>query len=226
MTFLLELLKTLGTAAIVMAAVAWLTKSIITHVLSRNIEAYKSDLKRAADKEVEETKSKLQMVAMEHQIVFSRLHEKRAEIVAESYELIHELHSKAITLGGDIFHAGLRTPKDRANEVFDECFKFYEYFQRRRIFFGEEVCKVMDSFVELIAETNAALKRAPDNLDHSTEDGKDAYSKLAVLLDRLPEIRKVIENDFRTLLGVTPALQSGTEQIVGRERRERVSHQD
>ena len=140
MNFLLELLKTLGTTAIVIAAASWLTRSIITHVLSRNIEAYKIDLKRASDKEVEETKSKLQMVAIEHQIVFNRLHEKRAAIVAESYELIHELHSKAVSLGGDIFHAGLRTPKDRANEVFDECFKFYDYFQRRRIFFSEELC--------------------------------------------------------------------------------------
>jgi hypothetical protein len=200
--FIFELLKSVGTAAVVAGAAAWLTKSVITHFLSRKIEAYKVELKRESDKEIEEVKSRLQIVALERQIVFSRLHEKRAEIVAETYTLIHEVHSKAIGLIAEVFHAGLRTPKQRAQQVFDDCLKFYDFFQRRRIYFSEEVCTMMDKFVELIGETNAAVRRAPDNLDHSTKDGKEAYMKMAVLMDRLPEIKKLIEKDFRMLLGV------------------------
>jgi len=58
-------------------------KSVIIHFLSRKIEAYKIELKRESDKEIEQIKSRLQMVALERQIVFSRLHEKRAEIVVK-----------------------------------------------------------------------------------------------------------------------------------------------
>jgi hypothetical protein len=200
--FFQDLIKTLGAAAIVVAAVAWLAKSIITHILSRNIEVYKTELKRESDKEIEGLKSRLQIAAQERQIVFNRLHEKRAEIVAESYTLISGLTSRAVKLGGDIFHGGLRTPQQRAEEIYDECFKFYEYFQQRRIYFSEEVCETMDRFVNVIAETNATLRSTIDNLDHLTEDNRNIYKKMAILMDELPSIKKLIENDFRNLLGV------------------------
>ena len=89
--FILDLLKTLGTTAIVVAASAWVIRSLITHFLSRKIEAYKIELKNESDRRMEELKSSLQMIAQERQIVFMRLHERRAEIVAESYTLIHQL---------------------------------------------------------------------------------------------------------------------------------------
>lgn len=202
MEFILELLKTLGTTAIVVGAAAWLTKSVITHFLSRKIEAYKIEMKGESDKKIEEVKSRLQIMAQERQIIFGRLHEKRAEIVAESYTLIHEVHSKAVGLGADIFHGGLRAPKERAKEVFDDCRKFNDFFEQRRIYFSEEVCTMTDGFVELIGETNAAVSRAPDNLDFSNKDSQEAYRQMADLMDRLPQIKKLIEKDFRTLLGV------------------------
>lgn len=223
MQFILELLKTVGTAAVVAAAAAWLTKSVLTHFLSRNIASYKAELKRQSDREIEEVKSRLQIVASERQIVFSRLHEKRVEIVAETYTLIHKVNSKAIGLISEVFHAGLRTPKDRAQEVFDDCLKFYDFFQQHRIYFSEELCNMMDKFVALIGETNVAVRRAPDNLDHSTEDGKEAYLKMAILMDRLPEIKKSIEKYFRTLLGVIAPDGPGVQQLVGPERGGRVS---
>lgn len=200
--FIPELLKTLGTTAIVVGVAGWLTKSVITHFLSRNVEAYKVELRRESDKEIEAIKSRLQIMAQERQIIFSRLHEKRAEIVAESYALIHDVNAKAVDLGADIFHRGLREPKEKVKEVFDDCLKFNDFFQQRRIYFSEEVCTVTDRFVELIGQTNAAVNRAPDNLDFGNKDGEEAYRQMAELMDQLPEIKKLIEKDFRTLLGV------------------------
>lgn len=66
--FILELLKTLGTTAIVVGAASWLTKSVVTHFLSRKIEAYKVELKHESDREIEEVKSRLQVVALERQM--------------------------------------------------------------------------------------------------------------------------------------------------------------
>ena len=200
--FVLELLKTLGTTAIVVGASAWLIKSLITHFLSRKIESYKVELKAESDQKIEEVKSRLQILAQEHQTIFSRLHEKRAEIVAESYGLIHDVYSKAVGLGQDVFQGGLQTPKDRVKEVFDDCLKFYDFFQRRRIYFSEEVCTMMDDFIKIIGETNMALRHAPDNLSHAIKGSEEAYNKMAILMDRLPKIRKLIERDFRILLGV------------------------
>jgi len=179
--FILELLKTLGTTAIAIGAAAWVIKSVITHFFSRKIEAYKIELKGESDKTIEEVKSRLQVLATERQIIFSRLHEKRAEIVAESYAKIREVHSKAVGLGTDIFHGGLRAPKERAKQISGDCSKFNDFFQQRRIYFSEEVGATMDSFVELIGKTNAAVSRAPDNLDLSNKDGEEAYGEWLIL---------------------------------------------
>jgi len=200
--FILELLKTLGTTAIVIGAAAWVTRSVTTHFLSRKLEAYKIELKGESDKNIEAVKSRLQIMATERQIIFSRLHEKRAEIVAESYAKIYEVHVKAVGLGGDIFQSGLRAPKERAKQISDDCSKFNDFFQQRRIYFSEEVGTTMDDFVKLIRDTDAAISRAPDNLDLSNKDGEEAYRRMADLVDQLPQIKEVIEKDFRTLLGV------------------------
>lgn len=199
---ILELIKSLGIAAVVFGAAAWFAKSVVNHFLSRKIEAYKIDLKRESDKEVEEIKSRLHIVALERQIIFGRLHEKRAEIIAETYTLFHELYSKASKIGHDVFFAGFSEPKNELQQVFDQCLKFYDFFQRHRIYFSDNVCSKVDSLLELIGQTNMAVRRAPDKLDHATNDANEAYQRIAILLDRLPEIKKLLEADFRALLGV------------------------
>ena len=73
---------------------------------------------------------------------------------------------------------------------------------------------MMDRFLDVIGRTNIAVGHAPDNLDHSTEDSKKAYEKLAVLMDRLPEIRKSIEKDFRALLGVIAPSESASKKAL------------
>jgi hypothetical protein len=68
--FILELLKILGTTAIVVGASAWCTKSVITHFLSRKIEAYKTELKSESDQKIEDVKSQLQIMAQEQKNCF------------------------------------------------------------------------------------------------------------------------------------------------------------
>jgi hypothetical protein len=197
--FILELLKTLGTTAIVVAALAWLTKSIVTHFLSRNIEAYKLELKRESDKEIVEVKSHLKIAALERQIIFSRLHEKRAKIVAKSYALIHEAYLRAFAMGSHLSDSGSPAPKEMAEAVFNACVTFTEYFQHRRIYFSEEVSNKMDRFVSRIEE----LRRTPDeDRIFNVFMGHDGFKKLDIVIAQLPPIMKLIEKDFRTLLGV------------------------
>jgi len=74
-------------------------------------------------------------------------------------------------LANEVFCADLRTPKEGAQHIFEECLEFYDSFQRNRIYFSEDVCLKMDKLVELIGETNMAVRLAPNNLDF----GKDIF---------------------------------------------------
>jgi hypothetical protein len=74
---------TVGAGGVLLAASAWLMKTVLTDKFAREAEAFKSRLKAEADIEIERLKSSLQMTAIEHQVRFSKLHERRAELIAE-----------------------------------------------------------------------------------------------------------------------------------------------
>ena len=73
-----------------LAVLAYLAKSLIEHKLSRDVSKFQSDLKAASDAAIERLKSDLQLHAIEHQVRFSRLHEKRATVIAELNSLLAE----------------------------------------------------------------------------------------------------------------------------------------
>ena len=53
-------------------------------------------MKSSADVEIERLKTALQAAALEHQVRFSKLHEKRAEVLADLYKLLVEAEREAL----------------------------------------------------------------------------------------------------------------------------------
>src|SRR5580658_2945735 len=66
-------LVSVGGNAMLLLAVAFLGKSLIGNFLAKDLEKFKGDL---------------QLAAVEHQIRFSRLHDKRATVLADLYKLL------------------------------------------------------------------------------------------------------------------------------------------
>jgi hypothetical protein len=80
-----EIFTTVGSTAVTVAAATFLTKSVINHLFTRDVEKFKAGLKADADIEIEKLKHSLEKIAVEHQVRFSKLHEKRAEVIADLY---------------------------------------------------------------------------------------------------------------------------------------------
>jgi hypothetical protein len=72
-----------GGGLVLVGAWAWLIKTAIPHKLATEADTFKTRIKADADIEIERLKSSLQIVATEHQVRFTKLHEKRAEIIAD-----------------------------------------------------------------------------------------------------------------------------------------------
>jgi len=70
---------------VILGVAAWLIKTALTSKLTQETEAFKARLKADGDAEIEKLKHSLEKVAVEHQVRFSKLHEKRAEIIADLY---------------------------------------------------------------------------------------------------------------------------------------------
>lgn len=81
---------TLVSGAVVVGAAAWVIKALLSDRLARQAEAFKIQVKADADAANERLRNSLQMMALEHQIRFSKLHEERAQRVADLYRRIVE----------------------------------------------------------------------------------------------------------------------------------------
>lgn len=192
----------IGGSSVLIAAVAWLTRSIITHYLSKDIEAYKTQLRAASTKELEHLKTELQIQAQRHQITFNTLHEKRALIIAELYDKVNELSAMAYAFGGATLLGGKRTKIDRAESTYEACRSFYSYFQKNKIYFSKELCSLIIEFVSLISEPTSVLYQIQDEPELVKKFEKDFYANYQELEKKLFTLKDNIEHEFRTLVGV------------------------
>ena len=83
-------LVALGGSAMLVAAVAWLARSIIDQFLSKDLERFKSELASASSLSAERTRHELALAAQEKGLLLTKLHEKRAQVIAELYGLLVE----------------------------------------------------------------------------------------------------------------------------------------
>jgi hypothetical protein len=199
-----EILKIVGGAAVAGGMVAYLIKSLVSQLLSKDIEVYKAKIKFESDKEIEHLKAELLLKSQKHQISFQKLHEQRAQIVAELYSMINELATTAYMFGGSFVFGGHRTQLDRAEKTAEACREFSLYFRKNKIYFSEDLCNLIESLLGLIFNpsiTFCDLKDYPEERQKfTTEFLKDLPAKEQLL----NECRDAIEKEFRGLLGVTP----------------------
>jgi len=71
--------------AVVLAVLGYLAKSLLEKFIARESKQFETDLKAKADAAIEKLRSELQLRTIEHQVRFSKLHEMRAEVIAELY---------------------------------------------------------------------------------------------------------------------------------------------
>jgi ribosome-associated translation inhibitor RaiA len=86
-----SLLTTLGSNALLLGAAAWVIKTVITEQLKRDTDSFKARIEADANIEIEKLKSSLQIAATEHQVRFSRMHERRAEVIEEAYKKLTDI---------------------------------------------------------------------------------------------------------------------------------------
>jgi hypothetical protein len=77
-----DLIVLFGGNAALLIALAFLLRSILTHRLTKDIRVFEAELKAKADSSIEQAKHAMQLATTEHQVRFSKLHEKRAEVLA------------------------------------------------------------------------------------------------------------------------------------------------
>ena len=190
-----ELIKYLGSAAIIMAAIAWLIKTLTTHFLRKDAEDYKQQLAR----ETESFKSQLEIAAKEHEIRFGKLHEKRAQIIEQLYLLLDETQRATSLiplthkLGGQGINKGL------IKEISDSYPKLVRFFEQNKLYFSSNLAEQMQKIINEIGDVEdyALLQDDEKARDHLQTLEKGLLTKS----HDFRKAMKLIEQEFRTLLG-------------------------
>ena len=87
-----ELVTILGGTVAAVAAVAWLARSLATHLLSKDLERHKAALQAQSVLELEKLRAELTRRTLEHEVRFRRVDEKVAEVLAELYRRLLRLY--------------------------------------------------------------------------------------------------------------------------------------
>lgn len=168
-------------ATLLLTAAGWLSQSIITHRLSKHIETFKTSLR-------------------ENEIRFSRLHEKRADAIAELYS-----HLIDCTKSVDLLYPSwapiscLQDKTELLKTNYQTSYALISYFDKNKIYFSEELVAIIENFAK---ELRGHLFRYElFNLNESDKEKLDSAMKM--VKEQIPQAMKVIESEFRIILGVS-----------------------
>ncbi len=209
MDLVIQILTSGGVAVFVTGFVGWFMRSWISERLKnaikneydQKLETHKAQLKAASDVEIEKLRSQLNVAAKEREILLANLHEKRAEVLAETYGYLREI-DRTIRDYVKIFEPAGDTPReDRRNAAVEAHKRFQPYYQSKLIFFPERTAKKLEEIdSELINVFNQF------RLKVEIMPGDDMAQTWVDLAERVTgEIGPALDeiaNEFRRLLGV------------------------
>lgn len=205
------LLAVIGTGTAIITIVAWVVKSIINHFLSRDIQAYKNKLKIESEFEIEKFKNNLRVASIEHEIRFSKLHEKQAIIIAELYSRINiavkSVNHLLSPLGFSLSSIGGIDRTDVAKKTIEHVTDFLDYYEKHKFYLNDKLCKLMEVFVEEIRiptfEYSIALTSPKSNDENENRNTSEIWRECWNRVEEKIEPTKIaLEKEFKKILGV------------------------
>jgi len=193
---------------VLLLVLGWLARSFGSQLLAKDLEKFKTELAATSSAATERLKHDLQLAALEHQVLFSKLHERRAEIVAELYGLLVEAHWSAqsfISLGE---WSGEPSKKEKYVAAMNSTADFYRYFDKNRIYLPDALCAQLEQFVRdvrsKVIEFGVYVNNDPDVVPpHVAQQKFDTWIKVAEYFDKeIPRARIALESELRSILGV------------------------
>ncbi|QWH20724.1 hypothetical protein EXW62_27390 (plasmid) [Bacillus mycoides] len=213
---------TLGTATIT-TIMGYFFKTVFTHVLNKESEIHKSMLNQQTEhyklilnQQTEHYKAELQRINNKHQITFSKLHADRAETIKELYRILVKLQESAYDILGsqgivnETIDKSIDEPtmRELVLKAKNESNDLHEKYKINRIYFSEDICKLIESIIIQMQVIVSYLLDDPFNNNERELEEVIALQERTEeivaqrILDEIPKLKKALEDEFRKLLGV------------------------
>ena len=203
-----SILVALGGNAALLLVLGWLARSFGTQLLSKDLEKFKAGLVSATSEASERLRHELQIVSLEHSVRFSKLHEKRAEVIGELYALLVEVQWAGQSLVALAEFGGEPTKQEKYATALNKSGEFFRAFDKNRIYLPESVCAQIDEFLKGMRTRVIQFgvythvnEHAPD---HVFKQKLDVWMKSSEYFDNeVPIARQALEKELRSMLAAS-----------------------
>lgn len=196
-----------GGNAVLLMILGWLSKSLLSQLLEKDVEGFKSALQSKVNESSQLLRHSLEKSAIEHQVRFSKLHERRAEVIAELYGLLVQAHRDMSSFVALVEWTGDLSKKEKYVVAMNAVADFYRFFDKNRIYLPEPVCSKLEEFVltmrEKVIGFGVYVQFNDESMpEHALIQKHDAWSSAWEYFEKkVPEAKSALENEFRGLLG-------------------------
>lgn len=188
--------------------VAYLARNLLSQVLTKDLERFRTNLTTEAALGTERLRADLERVAVEHQVRFTRLHEKRTYIIATIYASVETLHG--VLRNWNNVSAILRDePETRMREAAE----FRElatkaknsleiFYYRRAIWLERDLCDLLNNLINSLSLLLTMLDSEGKGTPLVTQGKNDSRELANEVLGIAAATRAALEKRFRAILGI------------------------
>jgi hypothetical protein len=213
-----DLIKFIFSTSAVVAGIIFIARTIFIKFFDFARDRYKSKLNQDLEQfrsnlslEVEKYKAQLNLANAEQGIRFSKLHEKRAGIIEEMYELLMDLQKTLKWMTTIYQKSGWFSDSTRHTEANNSLKKFFDFYNKSRIYLPISTClliqelrtkslDVMFDFFRIQVQAYRSFEESRDSF--GDKEVLDKWKKIDETVDsQIQQVRNSLENSFRVMLG-------------------------
>ena len=214
------ILQILGGTAVLIAAVAWFLKTLITALLSKDLEKFKAELQLTSQKTLEEYKASLLKDSNRNSAEFSTLQSIRASTVANIFrqvvnicDILRSLNSARVTqarvsrsVAGTDDKYQLST---KASEIERDrqslkttCIALFQNYEESRIYLSTTLCLKIEAFIVIARSAGVSFIETGSESTGGAGNANLARSPTwDELFNEAWRLKWEVENEFRAILG-------------------------
>jgi hypothetical protein len=209
------ILTALGSQTVVLGVLGFVGRALGKHWLDKDLKEFELKLKASADEKITALAHDLEKAKLEHQVRFSKLHERRAEVISQVYELLTDFYGSSQVFTSVVSYGGDPPREEKYKKALEDGAKLYLYFDRNRIWLPASVCEQIEKFVR---DMRIAVDRLGVYLPYLGKDGEvtpphifkqhlDAWQGASESFrDEIPKARGLLEAELRQILGDAPSV--------------------
>ena len=204
------ILSAIAANTLVLAVLAFLSKSIITHWLNKDVKEFETKLRHTAELNIAEYQSRLEKEKLRLQISYGGIFEQQAKVILKLFELMTELQ---VTIELAIYAKDEKDPE--YVEFMGNWKEYSKYYTRNKILLPESLEKPFDKLMTDAYWSVYKYRRAEKQI---ARDGRSEaeYEKLfdrqeeaQKVIDQIPNLKDQLTKSLRSLIGVGEHMLQG-----------------